>query len=1163
MAAEIISSGVVSSGGSIYGKDVEIYGTASDIVFQNCSDTLVMNDGKAIDTTLESYTQMTVQSGGMASNTRINSCTMIVSAGGTANTVTGIGMYSCDLVVHGIATDISGRCRLKVMDGGQTTNAELTDIAYVSNGGTAINTTMNLAGNLYVYAGGVVSSSTLLASAYCTVFGKADDTCLKDDKTSMFVEDGGNASITHISAGKVFVSKGGGITETHISGGAMDVSNGGTATDTTMTGGALTVAGIATSNTVTNATISVEAPGIATSNTVTGGTFTIAGVATSNSVTDGATSVETTGTATSNTVTGGTFIVAGKATSNTVTDGTTSVEATGTATSNTVTGGSFSIAGTATSTTMTGGTMSVEATGTATSNTVINGSFTVAGTATGTTLFSGGIITVESGGVANITTVTNGTMAVFGAATSTTLSSGGIMIIESGATATTIHAHSGAIVNLLASSVSKVNLSGGIVMVSSGGQLTGTIARNGEINVLNSGKIVGNRASSAGVINIKRGGIASGCTVASSGHINVAGGSAFHTEVGSGGLLVIEAFPSLEPRIGEKPSLIQAGSASNTKVAFGGLVSVGSGGMAFNTYLASSGGTGELNPGRLDMPEPGGKTDPAQMTGRAAMVITSSGLAKGVTASSGGILIVEGKGTLVSASLSSGAVATVMANGIASGISVYKGASATIRGSASLLTVSSGGLATLDSGASIQGAHVGSDGLLRVSAGAKVSELAVTYGKITGRFANLSSQAITMSSGILDFDISALGTDDVCVDKLNYGIGGTYFCTLTVSGSQEDGTYKLAGDAAGFSLSIDVLNKAGTTLGTLEVGRTVNLEGTDYTLNLGEDEVLSVTVGAAVPTPAYIARGDRDGNGVSDVMFVWEANNCAHGYWMNGTNDWWSANAPGVSPDWDNLGSYDMSGDGKADAVMFGNVIVNDARGAYIGYYQDGNDMDGWVTIGFLDNAENIAWQNKVGNLTGTRSVITSVDGFAHSHEINSIVWYAPELYALGVWTDGTTDWVSLSASFGGDAWTLVGCGDFDGDGRDSVLMTYNGGQLFYAVGIDGAAAALGSANWSGWEVRAIGDFAGDGKDDLVLFHKETGSMVMCADGSVDSYTSIGQLDPNDWFIAGCGDYNGDQKDDLLVRQYSTGMLGYYSEGNQANWNVMGYGVGMEWTVIA
>ena len=164
----------------------------------------------------------------------------------------------------------------------------------------------------------------------------------------------------------------------------------------------------------------------------------------------------------------------------------------------------------------------------------------------------------------------------------------------------------------------------------------------------------------------------------------------------------------------------------------------------------------------------------------------------------------------------------------------------------------------------------------------------------------------------------------------------------------------------------------------------------------------------------------------------------------------------------------------------------------------------------------------------------------------------------------GTDNWTSLSYDFGGDAWTLVGCGDFAGDGRDSVVMTYNNGQLYYVVGLDDALPkALGSSDWRGWEVRAIGDFAGDGKDDIVLFHNDTGSMVMCADGNTDSFVSIGQLAADDWFGVGAGDYNGDQKDDLLVRQYSTGMLGYYSSGDTSQWVEMGRGVDMNWTVIA
>jgi len=293
------------------------------------------------------------------------------------------------------------------------------------------------------------------------------------------------------------------------------------------------------------------------------------------------------------------------------------------------------------------------------------------------------------------------------------------------------------------------------------------------------------------------------------------------------------------------------------------------------------------------------------------------------------------------------------------------------------------------------------------------------------------------------------------------------------------------------------------------------------------------------------------------VMFVWTGEhgegNYQHGYWMNGTSTWQSQNG-GHPAEWENLGCHDMSGDGKADSVLVGNVVVNDVKGAYIGYYADAIDApDGstWVNIGYLNNADDIAWKNAVGDLTGNEK------------GANSIVWYAPELYALGAWTDGTDSWVTLSNSFGGDDWTLVGCGDFDGDGKDSVVMSGLGGQYFYAADVDGTVTSMGAANWSGWEVRAIGDFAGDGKDDLVLFHKEYGSMVMLADGSLDSFESIGQLDAADWFVVGAGDYDGDQKDDLLVRQYSTGMLGYYIGGDTTQWNVLGYGVDMNWTVIA
>ena len=394
-------------------------------------------------------------------------------------------------------------------------------------------------------------------------------------------------------------------------------------------------------------------------------------------------------------------------------------------------------------------------------------------------------------------------------------------------------------------------------------------------------------------------------------------------------------------------------------------------------------------------------------------------------------------------------------------------------------------------------------------------------GAPSGLVAEVSDQTVTLSW--------AAGTDDLSGVKsyiVTYSHDGQEFTANTT-----DTTFVIEkADAATWQWSVQTVDAAG------------NIS------ELANGEAFTVEQAVAVP---YVAKSDIDGNGISDVMFVWTGNNYQHGYWMNGTSEWQSQNG-GHPTEWDNLGCHDMTGDGKADSVLVGNVVVNEVKGAYIGYYADAIDNpDGstWMNIGYLNNADDIGWKNIVGNLTGG--------------EANSIVWYAPELYALGVWTDGTDAWVTLSNSFGGDDWTLVGCGDFDGDGKESVVMSGANGTYFYTADIDGAVTSMGAANWSGWEVRAIGDFAADGKDDLVLFHPEYGSMVMLADGNLDSFASIGQLDAADWFVVGAGDYNGDQHDDLLVRQYSTGMLGYYVSGDTSQWVELGRGVDMQWTVIA
>ena len=107
--------------------------------------------------------------------------------------------------------------------------------------------------------------------------------------------------------------------------------------------------------------------------------------------------------------------------------------------------------------------------------------------------------------------------------------------------------------------------------------------------------------------------------------------------------------------------------------------------------------------------------------------------------------------------------------------------------------------------------------------------------------------------------------------------------------------------------------------------------------------------------------------------------------------------------------THDMSSDGKADVVMLGNVTVSGVKGAFVGYRKNG-DMSTWENISYLTNAEGIDWQVEVGNLTGNTGK-------------NSILWHAPDLGAVGVWTDGTDNWVSLGTGYDRNWEAMTGTG--------------------------------------------------------------------------------------------------------------------------------------------
>lgn len=148
--------------------------------------------------------------------------------------------------------------------------------------------------------------------------------------------------------------------------------------------------------------------------------------------------------------------------------------------------------------------------------------------------------------------------------------------------------------------------------------------------------------------------------------------------------------------------------------------------------------------------------------------------------------------------------------------------------------LSDGGM-VVSSGGTADGVEVADGGRLTVLDG----------GAVTGRMSFAPGADVSFASGaVLDFDVSLLKPGaDAPANGLS-AVRGTPLCTLTVSGTQAKGMYRLADGAGDFGATVSVRDAAGTALGTLAVGQTADFNGAGYSLNRS-DGSLTLTVGAA------------------------------------------------------------------------------------------------------------------------------------------------------------------------------------------------------------------------------------------------------------------------------------------------------------------------------
>jgi len=135
--------------------------------------------------------------------------------------------------------------------------------------------------------------------------------------------------------------------------------------------------------------------------------------------------------------------------------------------------------------------------------------------------------------------------------------------------------------------------------------------------------------------------------------------------------------------------------------------------------------------------------------------------------------------------------------------------------------------------------------------------------------------------------------------------------------------------------------------------------------------------------------------------------------------------------------------------------------------------------------------------------------------------------------------------------WRMAGAGDFDGDGRDDVLLRHVEGswQLHPMQGrgvVPGRTANPDFTGDTAWRFIAIGDFNADGSDDVLLRH--TSGRWRWQTSTGDTVASHVSAMPRDWRwrIAAVGDLDGDGSDDLLLRHIDGRWRTYTALGGTA-----------------
>jgi hypothetical protein len=338
-----------------------------------------------------------------------------------------------------------------------------------------------------------------------------------------------------------------------------------------------------------------------------------------------------------------------------------------------------------------------------------------------------------------------------------------------------------------------------------------------------------------------------------------------------------------------------------------------------------------------------------------------------------------------------------------------------------------------------------------------------------------------------------------------------------------------------------------------------------WTVNAGADgsdtvrgvEVLRFTDMDVTLTVTQPAPSDFNLDGKSDVL--WRNNSGELYVWNSqsgqGAFQGQTLGNPGTGWRVQDVGDYD--GDGKADVLW-----RNDGGDLYIYRSDDG------------------------AAVTFTGQTIASVDPIwavvPHAGDFDGdgrsdILFRNGATGEVYLWNSNTGADVSfLGQSLGsvGSNWSIKAVDDFNGDGKADVLWRSDAGDVYVwtAAGNGGAVSMNGQSISSvpnDWSILGAGDFNGDGRADILWRHAGDGELyVWNSQTGSAAVNFVGQslgVVGLDWTVAAIGDYDGDGRADVLFRN-ADGRVYVWNSNDTGPVGFAGQGLGttpMDWHILS